>query len=595
MNPVREIMTSLSLPARFAAFLQKFTILRSAPRELWIILAAYVLENVAYKLSSGPVLPLWLKHELGMSDQTKGLTIGIWSALLTFFTIMVGSFTDVVGIRRTFILGFIICGLARMGMMFTEPRLLPLGLGMLPLALGLALMTPVMTAAMKRYSTAAQRSVAFSLYYALMNLGFAIGDRLFDYFRAPNVMGEYGTWVVPWLGVGLSTYQVMILWSVILTVPGLLLTWWFLREGVEMTEDGVKITPLVRAKPSLDSLGTQAANWLGARWTGLGLAVRESWGRTWLRKVVLAAVLVGLGNWAYVEWLKQTAGVEFLTGFALWQRHLIFWIYVVAGVLAGIGVLVIGRDVAAHTSGAGAKTVALFESLWPEKAFHRFLAFMALVIGVRMIFYHMNYTLPDFAIRELGKGAPFAQVCNMLNSLMILFLVPICGALSGRFSAYRMVTVGSAISALSVFILVLPPVWFKPLADGWLGNVIVHQWLNVPGPVNPLYLSLFVFTVVLSIGEAIWSPRLYEYAAAIAPKGQEASYMALSVLPYFFAKFGAGSLSGWLLSRYCPEAGPRDIAVMWAWVGGMALITPVGAMVLRKYIQVHEEGRDENA
>ena len=43
--------------------------------------------------------------------------------------------------------------------------------------------------------------------------------------------------------------------------------------------------------------------------------------------------------------------------------------------------------------------------------------------------------LPDFAIRELGKGAPFAQVCNMLNSLMILVLVPICGALSGRFSA----------------------------------------------------------------------------------------------------------------------------------------------------------------
>ena len=44
---------------------------------------------------------------------------------------------------------------------------------------------------------------------------------------------------------------------------------------------------------------------------------------------------------------------------------------------------------------------------------------------------------------------------------------------------------------------------------------------------------------MLSVGEAIWSPRLYEYAAAIAPKGQEASYMALSVLPYFFAKFGA--------------------------------------------------------
>ena len=52
--------------------------------------------------------------------------------------------------------------------------------------------------------------------------------------------------------------------------------------------------------------------------------------------------------------------------------------------------------------------------------------------------------------RELGKGAPFAQICNMLNSLMILALVPICGALSQNISAYRMVSVGSLVSALSV-------------------------------------------------------------------------------------------------------------------------------------------------
>ena len=359
----------------------------------------------------------------------------------------------------------------------------------------------------------------------------------------------------------------------------------------------MKITPLERAKRSADGVGTQVAKWIRVRGTGLGLAARESWRRRWLLKLILAAAVLGWGAWWFAGRLHQITWTadDLAVGHGAWLFRLSFWSFIAVGVLMATCVLVILRDVAAHTSESGAKTVALFESLWPQRAFHRFLAFMALVVGVRMIFYHMNYTLPDFAIRELGKGAPFAQVCNMLNSLMILFLVPICGALSGRFSAYRMVTVGSAISAISVFILVLPPVWFKPLADGWLGDAIVHQWLNVPGPVNPLYLSIFFFTVVLSVGEAIWSPRLYEYAAAIAPKGQEASYMALSVLPYFFAKFGAGSLSGWLLSRYCPEVGVRDIAMMWAWVGMIALITPVGAMVLRKYIQVHEEGRDENA
>ena len=59
-----------------------------------------------------------------------------------------------------------------------------------------------------------------------------------------------------------------------------------------------------------------------------------------------------------------------------------------------------------------------------------------------------------------------------------------------------------------------------------------------------LTLSLwptFLFVVLLSEGEAIYSPRLYEYTAAIAPKGQEASYMALSSLPFFLAKLGAWS------------------------------------------------------
>lgn len=491
-EPARDRMTHPPTPSRFAAFIAKFSILRSAPRELWIIYFAYVLENVAYKLSSGQMLPLWLKHDLGLSDTDKGLTIGIWSALMTFITVLVGSLTDVMGIRRTFLLGFAVCLVARLAMLSTTTPWLALGFGLCPLAAGLALMSPVMTAAMKRYSTASQRSVAFALYYALMNLGFAIGDRIFDYLR--QVMGEYGSWTLPATGHVLSTYGVMILWSVAFTVPGLVMTWLFLRDGVEMTEDGVKITAPTRRK---------------------------------------------LGE--------------------------------------------------VHPLTAAAR---LFGGLWQQPAFYRFLGFMVLVVGVRMIFLHLNFTMPDFAVRELGPGAPFAQVSSMLNSLMILALVPVCGALSQRISAYRMVSVGSLISALSVFVLALPPVWFQPLADGWLGDLICHRWLGVAGPVNPIYIQIFLFTVALSIGEALWSPRLYEYAAAIAPKGQEASYMALSVLPYFFAKLGAGPLSGWLLSTYCPAEGPRDSTMVWLIVGLIALITPVGTFVLRKYIQVHEDGRD---
>ena len=96
---------------------------------------------------------------------------------------------------------------------------------------------------------------------------------------------------------------------------------------------------------------------------------------------------------------------------------------------------------------------------------------------------------------------------------------------------------------------------------------------------------------MLSVGEAVYSPRLYEYSGAIAPKGQEASYLALSMLPFFAAKFIVGGLSGWLLEKFCPAEGVRHPEVMWAIIGGMALITPVGTYLFRKQIQVHEAGR----
>ena len=48
----------------------------------------------------------------------------------------------------------------------------------------------------------------------------------------------------------------------------------------------------------------------------------------------------------------------------------------------------------------------IFSSLWTQPTFYRFLAFFGLVVFVKLILYHMYYTFPKFAIRELGESAP---------------------------------------------------------------------------------------------------------------------------------------------------------------------------------------------
>ena len=104
---------------------------------------------------------------------------------------------------------------------------------------------------------------------------------------------------------------------------------------------------------------------------------------------------------------------------------------------------------------------------------------------------------------------------------------------------------------------------------------------------------IFLFVVLLSLGEAFYSPRLYEYTAAIAPKGQEASYMAMSSLPFFLAKLGVAPFSGVLLAHFCPDTGPRHPGTLWLFIGLSTMIAPVGLFVFQRFIRVHEAGRDE--
>jgi hypothetical protein len=237
------------------------------------------------------------------------------------------------------------------------------------------------------------------------------------------------------------------------------------------------------------------------------------------------------------------------------------------------------------------ETVRIFAGLWRQPGFYKFLGFLTLAAFVRLIFFQMFYIYPKFGIRELGEGAPIGRLWAV-NSILIIMLVPIVGAVSQKIAAYRMVTFGSAIAASSVFIMAMPPQWFQFLADGALGHWVGHGYLRLSGEVNPYYVMIFLFVVLLSVGEAIYSPRLYEYAAAIAPKGQEASYMSLSYLPYFLAKLLVGTFSGVLLARYCPEHGPRHSATLWLIIALITTIAPVGLLTLRRWIRVPEAGRE---
>ena len=141
-------------------FFGKFTVLVGAVRELWILFALVLLTNLAYRLVNF-TLSLWLTSDLGYSDEQTGLAVMLWSAGLTLSIVLVGSLTDALGLRKTFLLGFALCIISRVFLTFTTIPWLVLTGGMALLALGEGMGTPVTIAALRRYTTTAQRSIAY--------------------------------------------------------------------------------------------------------------------------------------------------------------------------------------------------------------------------------------------------------------------------------------------------------------------------------------------------------------------------------------------------------------------------------------------------
>lgn len=513
------------------SFLGRFTVLIGAMRELWVTFALKMLAVAAYQVMN-VTLVLWLSSTLGYDDRWAGYMVFVWSASMTVFTILVGSLTDAIGLRRTFLLGVLICLAARAVMTLATAKWLALTGGLIPLAIGEALGTPVLVAAIRRYSTTEQRSVSFSLFYVMMNVGLFIGYLLFDFVR--KGLGEHGQLVLPFGGISLTTYQTLFLVSFFIQLLLFPIIYWGIREGAEATDEGVRFN---RGKPASPypaccGCGCNLAGNLSGTCPECGTPVGS----------IPARSIWAAGFMAVRNTLRDT-----------------------------------GRN---------------FATMARQDGFYRLLAFLMLIAFLKLIFMWMYYAYPKFGIRELGEGAPVGRL-SAINSALIILLVPFVGALSQKCSAYRMVIVGGAISAAAGFVMAMPPAWFQSLADSTPIRAGAHWYLGLSGEVNPWYVMILLWVVILSVGEAFYSPRVYEYAASIAPKGQEASYAALSYVPFFLAKLFIGVFSGSMLENYCPETGPRDSQTMWLIIALITTICPVGLIALRRWIRVREAGREE--
>eukprot|EP00590_Aulacoseira_subarctica_P007018 CAMPEP_0172421266 /NCGR_PEP_ID=MMETSP1064-20121228/7524_1 /TAXON_ID=202472 /ORGANISM="Aulacoseira subarctica , Strain CCAP 1002/5" /LENGTH=396 /DNA_ID=CAMNT_0013161573 /DNA_START=438 /DNA_END=1628 /DNA_ORIENTATION=+ len=184
-------------------------------------------------------------------------------------------------------------------------------------------------------------------------------------------------------------------------------------------------------------------------------------------------------------------------------------------------------------------------------------------VSVRMIFRHVEATLPKYLEREFGPSTPKGTI-YAINPFVVMILTPLITAYTTDVDPLLMINYGCYVSVFSVFILAVST--------------------SIPACI--LFISL------LSVGEATWSPRLYDFTMLISQEGREGTYMALASSPVFLAKLPAGLLSGFLLQTYCPETGPRHSKAMWLIIGLSSTISPILLTICWKFISSYDRGNN---
>lgn len=223
-----------------------------------------------------------------------------------------------------------------------------------------------------------------------------------------------------------------------------------------------------------------------------------------------------------------------------------------------------------------------------EPVFWRFTCLITLLLGVRAVFLYMHLLMPKYWQRTIGPDVAMGLLEAINPFLVIIGLILLIPILN-RFSVYKMLVYGAIISAISLFFMAVP------IYGDFTFNAPIFGEQNW----NYTYLFSILCLIVLTVGEVIWSPRLTEYTAAIAPAGQEGTYLGLSMVPYFLAKTLVSAASGFMLARWVPEPPEDDPlflrrqleasevpfwdspSAMWILLGGIALGGSIIALMMR--------------
>ena len=167
-------------------FLERFHEIRTGfERPFWVANISEIFERLAY-YGAFASLALYLQERLNFSTEQTGTLTGIFGGMVWFLAIFGGATADRLGFRRALSMAYLILAIAYFLIgSIAAPWLAPVrnavplslfvGFILILPALGISLVKPCVVGTTARASKENVRSIGYSIYYTLVNIGGAAG------------------------------------------------------------------------------------------------------------------------------------------------------------------------------------------------------------------------------------------------------------------------------------------------------------------------------------------------------------------------------------------------------------------------------------
>ena len=180
----------------------------------------------------------------------------------------------------------------------------------------------------------------------------------------------------------------------------------------------------------------------------------------------------------------------------------------------------------------------------------RLVTLILIVTGFWMVQHQLYATMPKYVLRMAGESASPSWYANVNPLVVVLTVTFVTRMMASKTPLFSM-TVGMFIMPLSALAMASGN-WF-------VGNEIDLGFMTM----HPIAFMMIIGIALQALAESFISPRYLQFFSLQAPKGEEGLYLGFSHLHSFLSSIIGFGLSGYLLSKYCPDPRLFDSHAAW--------------------------------